>query len=832
MISASKTQITYQCDGVTTQFSFPYAYYDKAHVIGFLIDEAGKETKITTNCDFDEVNKKFIYPVSGTAIAAPNKIKLKRVTELSQLLDLPDEYPYRNIEKAQDKLTMIMQEANRLIDLSPAELEDLIAGIKNNSIEAATSANLADLYAQQAYGNVFSIIDCGGAEADDYDYLFDGGGADAVVAEYATLMYSFQKNVPGGFVGLDENMAINPDFLPSNILTAAQKGVAKGVATLDETGRLTATQAPSSMATLTNGKLTAAQVPSYLAQTDESGRVPAGSLPASVVYTDGTGKISADVLPVGVGATYYNVLDYGAVGDGATDCTAAFTSAIAAAKASTGRGVVVVPKGRFRVTGIEVENATILGVGCVDENGPQYTGSSTYYPEGSVIETVNTANPLIKIGAGAVLDGLTFFYPNQLPTLSTPIVYAPTIKGADYLSAGDGNLSIKNCLFSNCYDGISIGHFRFPYQYPYLAGRSNVVGSGKVSVTDCRGYCVNSFMQLVDLYDVVTVRNVQLSPSWCMNIWASGVNLFKWTIRYGQAFKVRWGHMDGLTVSESLIWGFRIGIAVTWGALDLGCINNVCFDYVLHPLMANKPLDYWQANRRFYPGDLVIDAANDSAAHKYVCITGGTSAATMALNRTTDSTTTDGTVVWREFGSYDVIGRVTNTSFTGCKFSLWQGSYNGVTDTGDIAHVNIFGSTTDENTASTVSFSGCQFQMGVGTMLAMTGVGKSLVVNGCSFLGWKYGSSNDNNQCAIAVTSGACNAVVSGNQFTAAGAVGSTTGFWTTNNRRAALSGNVFDSCTTPAASSGGSTIAVGNAAVNCGPIYGATFTVNTGNSW
>ncbi len=144
MISASKTQITYQCDGVTTQFSFPYAYYDKSHVIGFLIDGAGKETKITTNCDFDDVNKKFIYPVSGTAIAAPNKIKLKRVTELSQLLDLPDEYPYGNVEKAQDKLTMIMQEANRLFDLTPAEFEDLVVSTKNNSIEAEQAREAAE----------------------------------------------------------------------------------------------------------------------------------------------------------------------------------------------------------------------------------------------------------------------------------------------------------------------------------------------------------------------------------------------------------------------------------------------------------------------------------------------------------------------------------------------------------------------------------------------------------------------------------------------------------------------------------------------------------------
>lgn len=173
MISASKTQITYQCDGVTTQFSFPYAYYDKSHVVGFLIDGAGKETKITTNCDFDEVNKKFIYPVSGTAIAAPNKIKLKRVTELSQLLDLPDEHPYGNIEKAQDKLTMIMQEVTYVGEASIPEIEESLREQLNNVIDykiaaensaitadaSATSANESSTDAQIALASLQDTVD-------------------------------------------------------------------------------------------------------------------------------------------------------------------------------------------------------------------------------------------------------------------------------------------------------------------------------------------------------------------------------------------------------------------------------------------------------------------------------------------------------------------------------------------------------------------------------------------------------------------------------------------------------------------------------------------------
>ena len=134
MIPVSNVEITYLCDGVAKEFPFPYEYYDKSHVVGFIISADGLSTKITTNFTFNEVSKKFIYPVEGTALLSGNKIKLRRVTELSQTLDLPNEYPFGNIEKAQDKLTMIMQELNYIGVTSVPEIEQSLIDKLNTVI--------------------------------------------------------------------------------------------------------------------------------------------------------------------------------------------------------------------------------------------------------------------------------------------------------------------------------------------------------------------------------------------------------------------------------------------------------------------------------------------------------------------------------------------------------------------------------------------------------------------------------------------------------------------------------------------------------------------------
>ncbi|MGL6058916.1 MAG: phage tail fiber protein, partial [Culicoidibacterales bacterium] len=142
-------EITYLCDGVAKEFPFPYEYYDKSHVVGFVIGADGITTKITTNFTFNEVSKKFIYPVEGTALTSGNKIKLRRVTELSQTLDLPNEYPFGNIELAQDKLTMIMQELNYVGVTSIPEVEQSLIDKLNTVIINTNTVKEYEAYALQ-----------------------------------------------------------------------------------------------------------------------------------------------------------------------------------------------------------------------------------------------------------------------------------------------------------------------------------------------------------------------------------------------------------------------------------------------------------------------------------------------------------------------------------------------------------------------------------------------------------------------------------------------------------------------------------------------------------
>ena len=68
----------------------------------------------------------------------------------------------------------------------------------------------------------------------------------------------------------------------------------------------------------------------------------------------------AVALPV-VGSRQFLVTDYGAVGDGATDCTGAVSRAIYAANVSGG-GAVVVPAGKFLIGPIKLLNYVNLHI--------------------------------------------------------------------------------------------------------------------------------------------------------------------------------------------------------------------------------------------------------------------------------------------------------------------------------------------------------------------------------------------------------------------------------------------------------------------------------------
>jgi hypothetical protein len=143
-----------------------------------------------------------------------------------------------------------------------------------------------------------------------------------------------------------------------------------------------------------------------------------------------------------------NVRDFGAVGDGVKDDTAAFVAAMKSAS-DTGNFVVFVPRGRYLIsTRLDVPpNIILQGV----YQGP--VGRT--HEAGSVLLAVADAGnangqPFIMLHASSTLRGLTVFYPEQ-KLKNPPVPYPWTIRGA-----GD-NICLQNILLVNPYQAVDFG---------------------------------------------------------------------------------------------------------------------------------------------------------------------------------------------------------------------------------------------------------------------------------------------------------------------------------------------------------------------------------------
>lgn len=119
MISAESTRISFAGDGSTITFSYPYALTAGSIIIGYVFNKITGEEVIAGSTFTTGVPTSYIYDAQAkTATIKVNNlppsneyiIVLARSTTRSQECDLPDSYPYANIEKALDKATAEIQE--------------------------------------------------------------------------------------------------------------------------------------------------------------------------------------------------------------------------------------------------------------------------------------------------------------------------------------------------------------------------------------------------------------------------------------------------------------------------------------------------------------------------------------------------------------------------------------------------------------------------------------------------------------------------------------------------------------------------------------------------
>tara|TARA_R110000868_G_scaffold8081_2_gene41808 strand:- start:31895 stop:33511 length:1617 start_codon:yes stop_codon:yes gene_type:complete len=287
--------------------------------------------------------------------------------------------------------------------------------------------------------------------------------------------------------------------------------------------------------------------------------------PHTATFTaSGTGAV-ARTLDAKISETV-SVKDFGAVGDGVTDDTAAITAANTAASAVG--AVLLFPAGKYLFTGsIALQRVTWRGPSISRRNVSSYLNDVG----GAIILLTNTSSsPFLMTETGGVaLEGLGFFWPNQDGTTTTPVTYPALIAGQSGQSIVD--LTLRDCFIINAYDVIS-------------TGGANKIGA--VRIIDCKIYAVRSLIRLlVGAPEVIRIQGCDISVGQYQNVavFANSAKLRNWTGANGAVIYVdvaasAYVTVDGLQIVDNLIFGYRHFIDVVTGRLDIPLIASNLID--------------------------------------------------------------------------------------------------------------------------------------------------------------------------------------------------------------------------------------------------------------
>lgn len=121
MIAHVDNRITYNGNGNATEFAYQFKILDRTDIKVMLTDADGKE-KLLTKDYYVDVEKSVVrYPGYAVGAEVPEserpavlpagwKLTIYREVPVTQETDLPDQYPFNQVEDIGDKLTMIAQQ--------------------------------------------------------------------------------------------------------------------------------------------------------------------------------------------------------------------------------------------------------------------------------------------------------------------------------------------------------------------------------------------------------------------------------------------------------------------------------------------------------------------------------------------------------------------------------------------------------------------------------------------------------------------------------------------------------------------------------------------------
>lgn len=362
--------VQYQCDGVNKTFIWPYDFNNIKDVSIILIDGDGKQFKQSGNIAYDAQNKTLTYPSVGDPLPADYKVILFRQTPISQTTELANKWPYNHIENMSDKVILILQELKEQLDRTlqirvgaDEDPNQVARDIVDNSIDAAKKAIAAALTAETKANEVQDNATKLTAINDNINALSQTVDDKLVTANTALIQSAdtFEKTQV-----LADNTKAYAAQAESN-----KKQINDLVSKADT---IKSDIDNKQIASTGNAKKAedAAKRAEIAASKAEEIAVPGGK--GIVTKTEADAKYIGKESLNGI----VSVKDFGAVGDGVADDTAAFKRANDNLK----NKILLVPNGQYKLT----EHLTFNTVGSVMDMGV-YTNIKPYYP---------TETPMLK----------------------------------------------------------------------------------------------------------------------------------------------------------------------------------------------------------------------------------------------------------------------------------------------------------------------------------------------------------------------------------------------------------------------------------------------------
>ena len=362
--------VQYQCDGVNKVFIWPYDFNDIKDVSIILVDSDGKQFKQTGNIAYDAKNKTLTYPSTGDPLSADYKVILFRQTPISQTTELANKWPYNHIENMNDKVILILQELKEQLDRTlqirvgaDEDPNQVARDIVDNSIEAAKKAIAAALTAETKANEV---------------------------QDNATKLTAINDNINALSQTVDDKLATAntaliqsaDTFEKTQVLADNTKAFAAQAETDKKNINDLVTKADAIKTDINNKQI--ASVGNAKKAEDAAKRAEVAAAKAEEIAIPGgkgiVTKSEADAKYIGKESLngIVSVKDFGAVGDGVADDTAAFKRA----NDNLANKILLVPNGQYKLT----EHLTFNTVGSVMDMGV-YTNIKPYYP---------TETPMLK----------------------------------------------------------------------------------------------------------------------------------------------------------------------------------------------------------------------------------------------------------------------------------------------------------------------------------------------------------------------------------------------------------------------------------------------------